>query len=103
MEKFRQEVQGRERDGAGKGIEPMDFGVVLPDSEGVLSRFDPVDLADLLGVSLVRVDAGAREVVVEDRRGEMQCERSWKRDGTVRKRSDGGVLSDRDADAVGVS
>jgi isoleucyl-tRNA synthetase len=80
----------------------MDFGVVLPDADGALSAFDPVDLADVLGVSSARVDRGAKEVVVEDRRDQPQCERSWKRDGTVKKRSDGGMLSQRDAEAVGV-
>lgn len=82
---------------------PLDFGVVLPDPDGVLARFDPVDLADLLGVSRVRVDASASEVIAEDLRGEPRCERSWKRDGTVRERSDGGMLSDRDAEAVSVA
>jgi isoleucyl-tRNA synthetase len=105
MEKARQEIN--EREGAGnpnaKAVEPMDFGVVLPDVEGGLSRFDPVDLADLLGVSLARVDGAAKDVRVEDRRSEPQCERSWKRDGTVKKRSDGGMLSDRDAAAAGVA
>ncbi len=85
-----------------KAAEPLDFGVTLPDAEGALSGLDPVDLADLLGVSVVRVDAGASQVMVEDRRTQPQCERSWKRDGTVRVRSDGGMLSDRDAEAVGV-
>jgi hypothetical protein len=40
---------------------------------------------------------------VQDLREEPRCERSRKRDGTVRQRSDGGLLSDRDAAAVGVS
>jgi isoleucyl-tRNA synthetase len=105
MERFRQDLKARE--GAGnpnaKAVEPMDLGVVLPDPEGVLAKLDPVDLADLLGVSLVRLDGAAKEVKIEDRRGEPQCERSWKRDGTVKKRSDGGMLSDRDAAAVGVA
>ena len=41
------------------------------------------DLADLLGVSRVRL-AGGGDVEVEDLRDEPRCERSWKRDGTVR-------------------
>ncbi len=104
MEKMRQEI--KERDGAGnpniKAVEAMDVGVVLPDPDGILARFDLVDLADLLGVSLVRLDKSATEVRVEDRRNEPQCERSWKRDGTVKRRADGGMLTDRDAEAVGV-
>lgn len=87
----------------GLGLEnPLDAGVVLPDPQGELAAFDPVDLADLLGVSRVSVDRAAKEPRVLDLRNEPRCERSWKRDGTVKARSDGGMLSDRDAAAVGV-
>jgi isoleucyl-tRNA synthetase len=83
------------------GIEnPLDAGLVLADTDGGLARFDPADLADLLGVS--RVSLGVQESV-QDLRAEPRCERSWKRDGTVKQRSDGGMLSDRDARAVGVA
>src|SRR5690606_14091487 len=86
------------------GIEnPLDAGVTLPDPEGVLSRFDPVDLADLLGVSRVATDRAAPAPVIHDLRNEPRCERSWKRDGTVKRRSDGGLLTDRDAAAIGVA
>ena len=81
---------------------PLDAGLTLPDPDGTLARFDATDLADLLGVSRVRLDAGASAPAVEDLRGEPRCERSWKRDGTVRERSDGGMLSDRDASALGL-
>ncbi len=81
---------------------PLDAGLVFPDPDGVLAGFDPLDLADLCGVSRASVDAGASEVAVQDLRDEPRCERSRKRDGTVRERSDGGMLSDRDAAAVGV-
>lgn len=81
---------------------PLDMGVVLPDGEGVLARFDATDLADLVGVSRVTLEAGASEVRVVDLRGEARCERSWKRDGTVKARASGAVLSERDAAAVGV-
>ena len=97
----------RARAGAGEGAlgvdNPLDLGVTLPDPEGVLARFNPTDLADLLGVSRAAVDAGATGPGVHDLRGEPRCERSWKRDGTVRERSDGGMLSDRDAEALGVA
>jgi isoleucyl-tRNA synthetase len=84
------------------GIEnPLDAEVVLPDPDGVLAPFAR-ELPDLLGVSRVAFDRAADGVRVRDLRGEPRCERSWKRDGTVRRRSDGGMLSDRDADAVGV-
>ncbi len=82
---------------------PLDAGVALPDPGGTLGRFDARDLADLLGVSRVALDPAAHGPGVTDLRGEPRCERSWKRDGTVRRRSDGGMLSDRDAEAVGVS
>ncbi|MCB9837816.1 MAG: isoleucine--tRNA ligase [Phycisphaeraceae bacterium] len=87
-----------------KGVEaPLDAGVTLPDPEGVIDRFDPADIADLIGVSRVSLDPNGAGVVVHDLRDEPRCERSWKRDGTVKQRSDGGMLSDRDALAVGVA
>lgn len=86
-----------------RGIEnPLDAGVSLTDADGLYARFAPEDLADLYGVSRVNVSDGQRGIEVLDLRDEPRCERSWKRDGTVRQRSDGGVLSDRDAEAVGV-
>ncbi len=89
---------------ASLGVEnPLDAGVTLPDPDGVLREFDAVDLADLLGVSEVRLDANAKAPAIHDLRDRPRCERSWKRDGTVRQRSDGGMLSDRDAKAVGVA
>jgi isoleucyl-tRNA synthetase len=83
---------------------PLDAAVILPDPEKSLGRFDATDLADLLGVSRVMLDslAGTGEATVQDLRAEPRCERSWKRDGTVRQRSDGGMLCDRCAKAVGV-
>ncbi len=80
---------------------PLDAGVQLPDPDGVLAEFDLVDLADLLGVS--RVCLGGQDASVMDLRSEPRCERSWKRDGTVKQRSDGGMLSDRDAAALGLN
>jgi isoleucyl-tRNA synthetase len=85
------------------GIEnPLDAEVILPDPRGELAPF-LAELPDLLGVSRVRLDATAERASVRDLRGEPRCERSWRRDGTVRVRSDGGMLSDRDAAAVGVA
>jgi isoleucyl-tRNA synthetase len=80
---------------------PLDAGVVLHDPHGTLARFDPVDIADLLGVSRVTLAPGQGEAKVLDLRAEPRCARSWKRDGTVMPRSDGGLLTDRDAAAVG--
>lgn len=81
---------------------PLDAGLTLPNREGLLDGFDPTDLADLHGVSRVERDTAANTPEVQDLSSEPRCERSWKRDGTVRTRSDGGMLSDRDAEAVGV-
>ena len=88
---------------AGGAENPLDMGIAMPNPAGALDSFDPVDLADLLGVSRVNIDPAIAEPDVLDLRTEPRCERSWKRDGTVRERSDGGMLSDRDAEAVGVA
>ena len=86
-----------------KGIEnPLDAGVKLPDANGLLAQLDAIDLADLMGVSEVTLDASAKQPSIVDLRERERCERSWKRDGTVRERSDGGMLSDRDAEALGL-
>ncbi len=94
---------------ASQGVDnPLDLGLRVQLGAEV-NVFDPVDLADLCGVSRVEVevdDAGdpneMKVLEVLDLRDEPRCERSWKRDGTVKERSDGGMLSDRDAEAVGV-
>ncbi len=81
---------------------------------GVDAVLDPViaeavalfaaELADLCGVSRFTSRAGDEPcVTIVDLRDEPRCERSWKRDGTVRERTDGGLLSDRDAAVVGVT
>jgi isoleucyl-tRNA synthetase len=85
------------------GIEnPLDAGVVVPDSDGALAPLS-AELPDLFGVSRVRCDPAATAVEVLDLRNAPRCERSWRRDETVRLRSDGGWLSQRDAEAVGVA
>jgi hypothetical protein len=80
---------------------PLDAGLVIPDPEGTFARFGE-DLADLCGVSRARFETGLGEVEIEDLRDAPRCERSRKRDGTVRARSDGALLSDRDAAAIGL-
>jgi len=80
------------------GLEnPLDAGLVMPEQ---LASFNLCDLADICGVS--KVSLAGDQVTVQDLREEPRCDRSWKRDGTVKQRSDGGMLSDRDAEAVGV-
>ena len=90
----------------GQGINnPLDAGVVAvveAERAARLGYFLP-ELADLAGVSRFTLESGDSDgVTIVDLREEPRCERSWKRDGTVRERSDGGVLSDRDATVVGV-
>jgi len=101
LERIEGVMKAIEETRAGKEIEnPLDLGVRMPDPEGSFGWFDATDLADLCGVSRFAFkDSGGLEI--DDLRGEPRCERSWKRDGTVRARADGGVLSDRDAHAVG--
>jgi isoleucyl-tRNA synthetase len=113
----------------GLGIDnPLDIGLcVLESKELDLTGFDSVEIADLLGISRfevmsmgtfaavaqgdtkVRTDAeGDMQVSgdlpidlhVQDLRQAPRCERSWKRDGTVALRADGGMLTDRDWEAV---
>lgn len=84
------------------GIEnPLDAGVTLADGDGILAHF-AADLSDLLGVSRVSLKSEG-DIEVVDLREAPRCERSWRRDSTVSRRSDGGFLSDRDAQAVGLA
>ncbi len=84
-----------------RGIDnPLDAEVVLVDPAGTFERFR-ADLADMLGVSRVQFCKGGK-ITVNSLQDEPRCERSWKRDGTVKQRSDGGMLCDRCAEAVGV-
>jgi isoleucyl-tRNA synthetase len=86
-----------------RGIEnPLDAGIALPEQHHDLRPFEG-DLADLFGVSRVVFARDQQSIEVIDLRDEPRCERSWKRDGTVRARSDGGMLSERDAVAVGLA
>ncbi len=97
---------------AGRGIDnPLDLGLKIcacPAASHV-QKFDPVDLADLCGISRVELVAQAGDcpqakvLEVVDLRQEPRCERSWKRDGSVTERSDGGMLSQRDALALGLA
>ena len=86
---------------------PLDLGLAAPSQDTLdLSTFAPEDLADLCGIS--RFAPGSDAVAVEDLSAEPRCERSWKRDGTVREREDAergitSMLSDRDAAALGLA
>ena len=99
---LREVVNGALEKAKATGIENrLDAGVVLPAAQAHLADF-AADLPDLFGVSRVVFAQDQRDIEVLDLRNEPRCERSWRRDGTVRQRSDGGMLSDRDAEAVGV-
>ncbi|MEE9211781.1 MAG: class I tRNA ligase family protein, partial [Phycisphaeraceae bacterium] len=80
---------------------PLDLGLKwnLPDD---WKRVELNDLADLCGISRFIDESTGGEPQVVDLRSEPRCERSWKRDGTVKRRSNGGMLSDRDAEALGL-
>ncbi len=100
---LREEALKKLEDAKTAGIEnPLDAEVVIPDPKGRLSKF-AADWADMLGVSRTRHMLEDGEITVNDLRQEPRCERSWKRDGTVSQRSDGGMLTDRDAEAIGLS
>jgi isoleucyl-tRNA synthetase len=84
---------------------PLDAAVTAVLESERAARLEPFagELADLSGVSRFAVETGSEpSITIRDLRDEPRCERSWKRDGTVRERSDGGMLSDRDARVVGV-
>ncbi|MEM9082755.1 MAG: class I tRNA ligase family protein, partial [Planctomycetota bacterium] len=80
---------------------PLDAQVTLANAGDALGAFEHDDLADLLGVSRVVLgDAVSVQSLANDPR----CERSWKRDPSVRERTwegDKVMLCDRDAEAVG--
>lgn len=91
---------------SGSGLKnPMDAGVnavVAPERLTKLERFAD-ELVDLCGVSRLNlVSEGENGIEIVDLRDQPRCERSWKRDGTVRERRDGGFLSDRDAEVLGL-
>jgi isoleucyl-tRNA synthetase len=82
------------------GIEnTLDAGLTIGKEASTLTAFKN-DLADLFSVSRVTITQNADELSIQDLREEPRCERSWKRDETVKEREDGVLLSDRDFDAV---
>jgi isoleucyl-tRNA synthetase len=81
---------------------PLELGLRACSEDAALARFDPNDLADLCGVSRFELVASGPAVEVLDLRDAPRCERSWKRGSTVKQRSDGALLCDRDAAALGL-
>ncbi|RAP26261.1 isoleucine--tRNA ligase [Candidatus Marinamargulisbacteria bacterium SCGC AG-343-D04] len=85
-----------------KGIEnSLDAGLVLPNT---LSNFDTehFNLSDFFGVSRVSFH-DHDHLSIQDLRSEPRCDRSWKRDITVKERSCGIFLSERDAKALQIN
>ena len=80
---------------------PLDCALVLAADEK-LALLDLIDLADLCGISRVELRDEFSQATIRDLRSEPRCDRSWKRDGTVKLRSNDSWLSDRDAAAVGI-
>ena len=82
-----------------KGIEnSLDAGIIFPESFSYFSTFN-VNLPDFFGVSRVEFRSSDKLDIV-NLQHEPRCERSWKRDVSVRDRGDGLLLSDRDAEAI---
>ncbi len=85
-------------DAKSNGIEnSLDAGIALPKSHN-LNQFNN-DLADIFGVS--RISESSSDIItVQDLRNELRCERSWKRDQTVKEWPNGSILSERDYNAI---
>jgi len=84
---------------------PLDTGIIANIDHKAFIALKPFEfeLADLCGVSRFTVNESETSAIsVNDLSQEPRCERSWKRDGTVKERSNGAFLSDRDAEALGI-
>ncbi|MGW8181682.1 MAG: class I tRNA ligase family protein, partial [bacterium] len=84
---------------------PLDCGINVTAPEKLADGLRPfeAELVDLCGVSRLEIELGSfLDIEVMDLRDQPRCERSWKRDSTVKQRSDGGFLSDRDARVLGL-
>lgn len=82
---------------------PLDAGIAAVVDSTKFADLEPYasELADLCGVSRFALSAGdARNISILDLSEEPRCQRSWKRDGTVKERDGGFLLSDRDASVV---
>lgn len=85
------------------GIEnSLDAGIILGDPDNVLGAFKN-DLSDIFSVSRVSLTSTANQCDVQNLQDQPRCERSWKRDETVKQRQDGVYLSDRDFNAVNIT
>ena len=93
----RKQVLKQLEDAKHNGIEnSLDAGVKIPNS--IHANFE-YDLADLFGVSRIEF-SDSNEIEITDLRNEPRCERSWKRDKTVKEWPNGHILSERDYHAT---
>ena len=94
----RKEILKRLEDAKTNGIEnSLDAGVELP-ANLELAQFHP-DLSDVFGVSRVSI-SDTPTILIHDLQHEPRCERSWKRDDTVKTWPNGAILSERDYHAI---
>ena len=97
----RQDILKRLEEQKSAGIEnSLDAGLVLPQKLDHLSKFD-LNLADFFTVSRVEF-SDVTEIKVTNLSDQARCDRSWKRDSTVKDRGNGIFLSDRDASVLGL-
>ena len=90
-----------------KGINnPLDAEIKVGLSEELFVKYNPYkfELVDLCGVSRFNI-LKSKDLIVNiiDLSSELRCERSWMRDDTVMERSNGSLLSDRDAEALNLN
>ncbi len=84
---------------------PLDVGLLVEVREDIyeeMKKFES-ELEDLCGVSRFEISKGGEtQAKLINLSQEPRCERSWKRGKTVKKRSNGSFLSERDASALSV-
>ncbi len=96
--KQRQAVLKALENAKANGLEnSLDCEVILPEDSRTIPFIN--ELSDLFSVSRVKFGT---QLSINDLRSEPRCERSWRRDQSVKKRSNEAWLSDRDAIALGI-
>ncbi|MCA3004977.1 MAG: isoleucine--tRNA ligase [Planctomycetaceae bacterium] len=97
-------MQTLEKARAATKSDPLEWGMVIPAVEPAVAGLGAVDIADLLGISRVTLDPAATEPAAVHLASEPRCERSLKRDGTVKPRPgrNNALLCDRCAEVLSV-
>jgi isoleucyl-tRNA synthetase len=94
----RKAVQKALENAKSNGIEnSLDAGIQLPKSHAIHEFLH--DLPDIFGVSRVEFSE-IETITIQDLRDQHRCERSWKRDETVKAWPNGAILSERDYHAI---